>query len=148
MKSKFLVSVIIFPGLFLVINMALYAEEKDNQDNIYKRFSAIQCDSLVKANETNPDFVILDVRTPSEWNYYHLTGSINHSTGSATFDAELVALPRHKRYLLHCQSGSRSAGAYTKMKNLGFAAVYEMIGGISAWRSAGVCQPPLQQRQN
>ncbi len=137
MKSKFLVSVVIFPGLFLFINIALHAEEKDNQANIYRRFSAIQCDSLVMANETNPNFVILDVRTPGEWNNYHLLGSINHSTGSATFDAELAALPRHKKYLLHCQSGSRSAGAFTKMKNLGFAEVYEMIGGISAWRSAG-----------
>ena len=138
MKSKFLVSVVIFPGLFLFINMALHAEEKDNQANIYRRFSAIQCDSLVKANETNPNFVILDVRTPGEWNNYHLSGSINHSTGSATFDAELAGLPKYKRYLLHCQSGSRSAGAFTKMKNLGFAEVYEMIGGISAWRSAGL----------
>ncbi len=137
MKSKFLVSVVIFPGLFLFINMALHAEEKDNQANIYRRFSAIQCDSLVKANETNPNFVILDVRTPGEWNNYHLSGSINHSTGSATFDAELAGLPKHKRYLLHCQSGSRSAGAFTKMKNLGFAEVYEMIGGISAWKNAG-----------
>lgn len=138
MKSKFLVSVVIFPGLFLFINIALHAEEKDNQVNIYRRFSAIQCDSLVKANETNPNFVILDVRTPGEWNNYHLSGSINHSTGSATFDAELAGLPKHKRYLLHCQSGSRSAGAFTKMKNLGFSEVYEMIGGISAWRSAGL----------
>lgn len=137
MKSKFLVSVVIFPGLFLFINMALHAEEKDNQANFYRRFSAIQCDSLVKANETNPNFVILDVRTPGEWNNYHLSGSINHSTGSATFDAELAGLPKYKRYLLHCQSGSRSAGAFTKMKNLGFAEVYEMIGGISAWKSAG-----------
>ncbi len=138
MKSKFLVSVVIFPGLFLFINMALHAEEKDNQANFYRRFSAIQCDSLVKANETNPNFVILDVRTPGEWNNYHLSGSINHSTGSATFDTELAGLPKHKRYLLHCQSGSRSAGAFTKMKNLSFAEVYEMIGGISAWRSAGL----------
>ena len=114
------------------------AENSELQANIYKQFSAQQCDSLVKANETNPDFIILDVRTPAEWNNYHLLGSINHSTGSGTFDAELAALPKHKRYLLHCQSGSRSAGAFTKMKNLGFAEVYEMKSGISAWRNAGL----------
>lgn len=114
------------------------AENSELQANIYKQFSALQCDSLVKANETNPDFIILDVRTPAEWNNYHLLGSINHSTGSGTFDAELAALPKHKRYLLHCQSGSRSAGAFTKMKNLGFAEVYEMKSGISAWRNAGL----------
>lgn len=113
------------------------AKSDYTQANIYKQYTVIQCDSLVKANYTNPNFVILDVRTPTEWNSYHLNGSINHSTGSATFDAQLAALPKHKLYLLHCQSGSRSAGAFTKMKNLGFAEVYEMIGGISAWRNAG-----------
>lgn len=106
--------------------------------NIYKQLSAVKCDSLIKANETNPNFIILDVRTPTEWNGYHLLGSINNSTGSSTFDAELAALPKHKLYLLHCQSGGRSAGAFTKMKNLGFAVVYEMIGGLNSWNAAGL----------
>ncbi len=114
------------------------AETYNTSENIYKQLTAIKCDSLVKANQTNPNFIILDVRTPTEWSNYHIYGSINHSTGSATFDTELAALPKHKLYLLHCQSGSRSAGAFTKMKNLGFAEVYEMIGGISAWKNAGL----------
>jgi len=105
--------------------------------NIYKQLNVVKCDSLVKANQTNPNFVILDVRTPGEWNSAHLLGSINHSTGNTTFDAELAALPKHKIYLLHCQSGTRRAPAFAKMKNLGFAEVYEMIGGIGAWKSAG-----------
>lgn len=138
MKSNFRVVALLCTCLLLLLILRSKAETNEIQANIYKRFAAVQCDSLVKANETNPDFVILDVRTPSEWNNYHLLGSINHSTGSATFDAELAALPKHKRYLLHCQSGSRSAGAFTKMKNLGFAEVYEMIGGISAWRNTGL----------
>jgi rhodanese-related sulfurtransferase len=107
-----------------------------NSANVYKQLTANQCDSLIKANELNPNFIILDVRTPTEWNGYHLLGSINNSTGSATFDADLAALPKHKLYLLHCQSGGRSAGAFAKMKTLGFAVVYEMIGGLNSWNAA------------
>lgn len=132
----------IFNWLFTIVLLFTFgtaeAKSDETQVNIYNRFTALQCDSLVKTNEINPNFVILDVRTPSEWGNYHLNGSINHSTGSATFDAELSTLPKHKIYLLHCQSGSRSAGAFSKMKNLGFAEVYEMIGGISAWRNTGL----------
>lgn len=106
--------------------------------NVYKQLNVNQCDSLIKANELNPNFIILDVRTPTEWTGYHLLGSINNSTGSPTFDADLAALPKHKLYLLHCQSGGRSAGAFTKMKNLGFAVVYEMIGGLNSWNLAGL----------
>lgn len=114
------------------------AENINDADNIYKRLSAIQCDSLIKANDTNPNFVILDVRTPTEYSSYHLMGSINRSTGLTDFTAQLDALPKQKMFLLHCQSGGRSAGAFAKMKDLGFAEVYEMIGGLNAWNSAGL----------
>jgi rhodanese-related sulfurtransferase len=132
--------ILLFSFLFAIsFNVKnVIAEENNSSGNIYKQMTALKCDSLVKANETNPNFVILDVRSLTEWTGYHLNGSINHSTGNATFDAELAALPKHKLYLLHCQSGSRSAGAFEKMKKLGFAEVYEMIGGISAWRNAGL----------
>lgn len=116
--------------------------------NIYGRLKAVQCDSLIKANETNPNFVILDVRTPGEWNNYHIMGSINRSTGLSDFTSQLDALPKHKIFLLHCQSGGKSAVAFQKMKDLEYAEVYEMIGGINAWNAAGlptttVTQPKL-----
>jgi phage shock protein E len=134
-RSIIIVSTIFLFSIALNV-MPSNAETVNATDNIYKRLSAIQCDSLIKANETNPNFVILDVRRPDEYSSYHLMGSINRSTGLTDFDAQLAALPKHKLYLLHCQSGGRSAGAFTKMKNLGFAEVYEMIGGIGAWDSA------------
>ncbi len=116
----------------------IFASNGIESENIYARLSALKCDSLMKANETNPNFVILDVRTPGEWSNYHILGSINRSTGLTDFTAQLDALPKHKIFLLHCQSGSRSAGAFQKMKDLQFVEVYEMIGGISAWRNAGL----------
>jgi len=121
---------------FLLIIKSAIAETSDTSGNIYKQLTAVKCDSLIKANETNPNFVILDVRTPTEYSSYHLMGSINRSTGLTDFDAQLAALPKHKLYLLHCQSGGRSAGAFTKMKNLGFAEIYEMIGGLNSWNTA------------
>ena len=114
------------------------AEVSQLAENIYKRITAIQSDSLIKANEINPNFVILDVRTPGEWDSYHIMGSINRSTGLSDFAAQLNALPKHKIFLLHCQSGGRSAVAFAKMKELGFAEVYEMIGGLNYWNSAGL----------
>jgi rhodanese-related sulfurtransferase len=120
------------------VSKSVFAEKPETTENTYKRFTAVQCDSLIKANAANPNFVILDVRTPGEYSSSHLMDAINRSTGDSNFDAQLAALPKQKRFLLHCQSGSRSAGAFTKMKNLGYAEVYEMIGGISAWKSVGL----------
>jgi len=120
----------------LFISKFVLAEQQEIKGNIYKRFTAAQCDSLIKANKTNPNFVILDVRTPGEYSSYHLIDAINRNTGDPNFDAQLASLPKHKLFLMHCQSGGRSAVAFTKMKNLGYAEVYEMIGGLNAWNSA------------
>jgi len=135
---SFCISMIWVLVLGLSVSKTVFAEQQQTLANIYKRLSAIKCDSLTKANETNPNFVILDVRTPGEWSGYHIIGSINRSTGDPNFQQQLEAFPKHKIFLLHCQSGNRSAGAFTKMQNLGFSEVYEMIGGISSWRNAGL----------
>lgn len=125
--------------LFILPLLALlFFSQAANSENVYKRLSAIKCDSLIKVNSSNPNFVILDVRTPGEWNNYHIMGSINRSTELSDFTAQLDALPKHKIFLMHCQSGGRSAGAFAKMKQLEFAEVYEMIGGLNSWNSSGL----------
>ncbi len=127
-----------FYPVFLALVFVAVAQCNLKAENVYKNFSALQCDSLVKANETNPDFIILDVRTPGSWNPDHLYGSVNRNYYDSDFEDQLDALPKHKTYLIHCQSGGRSAGTFSKMKNLNFAEVYEMSGGINAWKSAGL----------
>ena len=87
-------------------------------ENIYKKLTVEKCDSLINANETNPNFVILDVRTYGKWVNDHLEGSINRSTRDADFQQQLDALPKHKIFLLHCQSGGRSTGAFIKMQSV------------------------------
>ncbi len=104
--------------------------------NIYKTISVAKCDSLIKANAENPNFVILDVRTPGSWSADHLEGSINRNYFDTDFEQQLAALPKQKIFLIHCQSGGRSAGAFVKMQNLEFAEVYEMSGGINSWKSS------------
>ncbi len=122
----------IYPLLlfFVLVNSGLASSQ-----NVYKQLYPLKCDSLIKANSANPNFVILDVRRDSEWRNEHLEGSINRSTGDSDFQQRLALLPKHKIFLLHCQSGGRSAGAFAKMKELEFAEVYEMIGGINGWNS-------------
>ena len=126
--------------LFIIFCFQNYgnAEVRRVNGNIYKTISAIACDSLMKANLKNPDFVILDVRTPDVWKADHLQGSICRNYYDADFSAQLNALPKHKIFLLHCQSGSRSAASFNIMKNLNFAAVYEMAGGINSWKFSGL----------
>lgn len=127
---------------FLMLSVALFVlcfvPSEAFSAGKYKTIPAIKCDSLIKANAKNPNFVILDVRTPAVWLSDHLEGSICRNFYDGDFTAQLTALPKNKIYLLHCQSGGRSAPTLAQMKNLNFAEVYEMSGGINTWKSASL----------
>jgi rhodanese-related sulfurtransferase len=154
MKCKALPYCIIAIAINLwIAPLSGFSAQPDRAAAKYKTISAISCDSLIKANVENPNFVILDVRTPDIWKADHLQGAINRNYYDADFDAQLKALPKNKIFLLHCQSGGRSAPTLQKMKNLNFAEVYEMSGGINSWNSlalptTGILAPKLMLVSN
>lgn len=82
----------------------------------------------------DPGFVVLDVRRASEYATLHIVGALNIDRYSSTFVQQLNALDKTKMYLVHCAAGSRSAYARDKMRTLGFKEVYNMLGGINAFK--------------
>ncbi len=93
--------------------------------------------TLIQNNKSNPDFVILDVRTPSEYASGHIENAVNLDYYDDAFEETLDNYDRNKTYLIYCRTGNRSAAAMKIMKNLGFTNVYNMQGGINVWISAG-----------
>ncbi len=100
--------------------------------------SAQEAHSLIQNNRDNPDFVILDVRTPEEYADGHIEGAINTDFYEGTFRGELDALDKDKTYLLHCRSGNRSQKTLDVMEELGFTKIYHMIGGMIEWQAEGL----------
>jgi rhodanese-related sulfurtransferase len=84
--------------------------------------------------EKSQEVVILDVRTPEEYQRGHVKGATNLDY-YANFEAEVQKLPKDKIYLLHCASGRRSGEATAIMRKLGYKA-YNM-GGFAAVQNAG-----------
>ncbi len=94
--------------------------------------------TLIQDNQNNPDFVIIDVRTPEEFAEEHIENAINVDFRSETFRDELNKLDKNKTYLVYCRSGGRSGSALEIMKELNFREVYNMLGGINVWKSEGL----------
>jgi rhodanese-related sulfurtransferase len=92
---------------------------------------------LVTSLAGDPDFVILDVRTLQEFASGHLENATNIDFYAGDFLERLDALDRRAIYLVYCRSGGRSGSAHDDMAALGFATVYNMVGGITAWSDAG-----------
>jgi len=97
---------------------------------------------LIKANENNPDFVILDLRTPEEFEEERIENAINidyyideRTNYTKYFRDELDKLDKEKTYLVYCLADIRSRTALEMMEHLGFQEVYDMSGGIIQWKA-------------
>ena len=93
---------------------------------------------LIQGNKDNPNFVILDARTPEEFLGEYIENAINLDYYSDTFRDDLEKLDKNKTYLIYCRSGRRSENALNIMKELDFREVYNMLGGITKWKSEGL----------
>jgi len=77
----------------------------------------------------------LDVRTPKEYAEGHLNGSINMNYFDKDFKNQVGKLYKAKPVYVYCHSGGRSSKAMSIMKSQGFATVYNLTGGYSAWKN-------------
>ena len=80
--------------------------------------------------------VVVDVREPHEYARGHVPGAV--SVPQAELALRLNDLPRERELLVVCEGGARSARAARFLKRLGFSHVNNLVGGTSAWRSAGL----------
>ena len=93
-------------------------------------------DSASFAEKINNDnnAVIIDVRTPMEYNEGHLADSLLIDISSPSFMDEIDKLDRSKNYYIYCRSGSRSWHAGNYMLKQGFRTVAHLGPGIIGWR--------------
>ena len=93
---------------------------------------------LIQSNQGNPDFLIIDIRTPEEYNEGHIQNALNIDFYAETFSEDLDKLDKSKTYFIYCRSGNRSGRAMTIMKDLGFREVYNLSAGITEWIAEGL----------
>ena len=78
--------------------------------------------------------LLLDVRTPEEFNSGHIEGAVNINV--ETLASRLEEVPRDMPIVVYCRSGNRSATASQILVNAGYQPVYDM-GGIQTWVAQG-----------
>ena len=84
-----------------------------------------------------PGVIILDVRTPEEFNAGHITNAININLEGSDFSSEVSKLDKNATVAVYCRSGNRSGVATDQMAEIGFTDMYDMQGGILDWEAAG-----------
>jgi rhodanese-related sulfurtransferase len=79
------------------------------------------------------DAVLLDVRTPAEFEQARIPGATNIDIAGPSFPDLIEELDRKKAYFVYCRSGNRSTTACRFMSQLGFDRVYNLANGIIDW---------------
>ena len=88
------------------------------------------CEKII----TEEGAIVIDVRTPEEYNVEHLEHALNLNFYDSTFEAELAKLEKDKPTIVYCAVGGRSAEAVKKMEEMGFSYIVEIKGGYNAWQ--------------
>ncbi len=102
-----------------------------------KSMNTISLNDWKNIYDNNKDYIVIDVRTPQEFNEGHVKGAININFYDENFEEQLDELNKDKKYLIYCRSGSRSSKTLILMENLQFINVYDLEGGILAYNNAG-----------
>lgn len=81
------------------------------------------------------ELMLVDVRTPAEFESVHIRGSYNVPLDQLAEHTDELALDGH--VVLVCQSGKRASQAYQKLAAAGFDSVDVLDGGIAAYEASG-----------
>jgi hydroxyacylglutathione hydrolase len=80
--------------------------------------------------------LVLDVRADGEWRGGHVEGAMHIHGG--TLSERMVEVPREKPVAVMCGSGYRSSIAASFLQREGYTQVANVVGGMAAWKSAGL----------
>ena len=78
--------------------------------------------------------ILIDVRTPEEFDEGHLSGAVNVSVTSIDFVNQINEFSKKGLIYVYCRSGKRSNRAANLMKADGFPMIIELEGGYLAWQ--------------
>jgi rhodanese-related sulfurtransferase len=128
---------LLFIPLIIALILSGCANKNSADIRIFKDISVQEAAELIKNNQTNSQFIILDVRTPQEFDAGHIEGALNLDFYSPSFQTELDKLDKGKTYFVYCRTGNRSGQAVKMMESLGFRAAYNLSDGIAEWIASG-----------
>ncbi len=96
--------------------------------------SFISQQELLHRIEAPADVLILDVRTPAEFNAGHVPGAINSPHMLLPSRLNEVRRQGQKEVVVYCETGPRAGIAEHVLREAGFADVRHLEGDMAAWR--------------
>ena len=101
--------------------------------------AAIEVNAALDYVDTHEDAIVIDVRTPAEYDMSQITDAVNVNGQVDKFGELAAALDPENTYIVHCTKNpadGRSSRALETLRELGFRNLYSLEGGYIAWKEA------------
>jgi rhodanese-related sulfurtransferase len=116
----------------LILMVLMIAVNFFAQAQTVKRLDPQNFDKRMKESK---EPILIDVRTPGEFGQGHLANALSIDIYSNDFKSRVGKLDKSKPVFVYCKAGSRSGSAVEIMSEMGFKEIYDLSGGITAWRA-------------
>jgi len=90
------------------------------------------------AVDFTPNSIVIDVRTPEEFDSGHLAGALNINWEGAEFMQAVDALDKSANYVIYCRSGNRAGQAIDMMASMGFTNLTNLGSVDEAAKTTGI----------
>ena len=121
----------------LWISFASCGQKQNSKTSEQETDPTISLISATDLNKVNDQILIVDVRTPEEYDAGHIENAINIDYRSDHFKDLVSELDKKQDVYVYCKVGGRSGRSAQILEELGFEKVYDLEGGIIAWEKEG-----------
>ena len=120
-------------------NQPKWMETKTKELVDAARASTVQIpiQELKQLLDADEDIILLDVRTPIEYEVAHIPEAINISRGLLEFGVWSVVPDQDEKIYVYCKSGARAALATKQLNELGYKNAVSVTTGVVDWAKSG-----------
>jgi len=105
---------------------------EENENETEGKVIMISPEEAKENLDEDSEIVLLDVRTPSEYESGHIEDAVLLPLDQLNEKASEVIPDQEKIYYVYCRSGNRSATAAQLLVDMGYENIYD-LGGIIDW---------------
>lgn len=124
-------------GLFLAIIISILSACGKTEVPQGATYEVLEPDAFSKKMEETADYQLVDARTPGEVAAGKLSGAVAYDYKADEIEKAANELDKSKPVFIYCGSGIRSEKSAEILMKAGFTEIYDMKGGMKAWKAAG-----------
>ena len=114
---------------FWVLSLLSFSVYSANINNISQQ-------ELLAADTNN--LVIIDVRTPAEFQQGHVPNAINVPLSNIIDNPDILTFSKEKPIVLYCRSGYRAGKAAEALQKYGYSNLRHLEGDMQGWLKVGL----------